>query len=150
MKKLSKILVLVFIMLCIPLLISCGSNSTSNIMNEENYYKITFDINSECFEGLNCPEKLGEIYAVEVSDFKDLYVAYIETNGVNILENIKQDTEVNFNIYLMPFSNNVEIKINDSLIDYDISEKNGYQVLEFSFVMNNNVNLYMNGWIEAL
>ncbi len=145
MKKLSKILVMLFVVLCIPMMISCVRNSDSNDKNEKSY-TISFDLNSE-YGKLNNPVLSDDIYIV---DLEGINIAKIDSHGTDILGKIKENTQVHLSIYISFNSYDVEIKLNDALVEYKTTEENDYQILDFTFDVNSNINLYMNGCLEAL
>ncbi len=148
MKKLSKILVLVFVVICLPLLISCGKNSTSDENKKQNY-SITFDFKSE-FGSLSAPKFQDDKYVISFEDTDDINVAYIDSHGVDILKPIAKNTNLVFTIYISIFSSNIDIKINDNVIDYSISEQGDYQVLDFTYKVDNNIKFSMNGIFEMM
>ena len=144
MKRLSKVFVLLFVILCIPMLMSCGENSDSDNKIKNN--KITFDLNSE-YGKLNTPVLVKDMYKI---DLDGIEIAKIDSHGTNILGNIKENTIVGLSIYISINSYDVEIKLNDEVVEYTTSERENYQILNISFVINSNINIYMNGSLEAL
>ncbi len=142
MKCLSKALLVLFIACCLPLLISCG-NSFSELGEKCN---ITFDLNSE-YGKLSKPIKEGDNYSVELEGLK---VAQIKTNGINILNEIIKDTELILKIYISINSYDIELKINGEEVGFKVEEKGEYSVIEVKFVVEKDINFFMNGCFELM
>lgn len=144
MKKFSKCLVLFFIAICLPLLISCNNNSASD--NKKESYSITFDLNCD-YGKLETPKLSDDIYLVEFDGFEFMR---IDSHGVNILNKINKDTEICLTIYLSINSYDVDLNLNGQAVDYSLKEQDEYKIIELSFTMTENVLLYMNGYIEMM
>lgn len=144
MKNILNGFVVAFILLCLPILISCDVNSSGNL--NKNTCNITFDFSSE-FGQLSKPEKEGDYYSIKLDGFE---VAKIDTCGVNILDEIECYTDMEFFIYTSINSYDIEIKINGIEMDYETNEQDIYKIIKIHFNLDDDINFYMNGCFELM
>ncbi len=150
MKKVSKILVIAFIVLALPILVACGGNTAGENDNPKpdivpTTYTITFDLNSEDVR-LNNPEKIGDennYYSVTSDD--ECLIAYIDSHSVDVLSEIDKDTVVTISIYTSIFVEDIEIKLNNNDADYTATDVDDYKCFELTFTMESDVTIYVNG-----